>query len=364
MALGTWRRSVGSLRLPLPRSLAGTGFLPAALVFLAFGAASHLFLIEQRPWAAARFILLMFAVVVVLLLAFEEWVWCSRLCPVGAIQASLARFAWLRSSPKPPPQLCRLGLTPDSPEPLCSFCGDCWRGLGRPPAFSVRPPLSAGDGAALFPGELLLMSVLLAHVLFELLTTCDPVRAYLLQIERAMIVYVPLGAPPPWTAGLSLQALLAGGTLLAAAAVAGLRPLLAHAFNAESARLAPGQADRFGAAQLPLIAAAYAGFHVPSVWLAAPVLRRFLSLLAGGSWSDLPPLLGAEVPVGTFLVLRLSLLALGLGSSWRSLGRVRDALPGSPELQERLRAERLYALILAAGLALLYLAPNTEADPC
>jgi len=366
MFLGPARTFLARLDLRVPESFHRLGFAPAAAVLLLFSISDQLLGIEAFPWVAARFTAAMLILAAASLLVFDEWVWCRQLCPVGAVQAVLARFSLLRwtRSPKPGSRCTTLGLGPRSAQHLCTVCGDCWRSAS-PPRLAIRPRWDPNDEGPGEFGELLLMSVLLAHVFLELLVAADPVQAFLLQLERGKILWLPLGQPPAWLPRWPLQSYLAAAMAGLSAAVIGLRALLRASLSGE-ARLRSEEARRFGLSLLPLTAAAYAALHVPSILMLPELAGRFYGSVLGAGWSAAGLFQATAYPAYTVAGLRLVLLSAGTTAAWMSLLRTRTDLASSrgEGASARYRAELAYLLLLAAALAFLMLLPSTQGDPC
>jgi hypothetical protein len=224
----------------------------------------------------------------------------------------------------------------------------------------LRPRLDPNLGGGAARGEVLLMTVLLAHVIFELTVNNDLGQTILLIFERGNILWTPFGRWAGLIPVLPAKAVLLAGLAAALSLVMGLRALLIGLFGAGSRRLGPEESDRFGVALFPLMAAAYAGLHVPGFFMLPELLRRFAGLLGGGGWSDIPLFQSSDYPASTVLAIRLAVLAFGWLCTVFALRRTL----ARPELRRRYRAEWLYALLMALILAALYALPAARGDAC
>ncbi|MFA5139209.1 MAG: 4Fe-4S binding protein [Elusimicrobiota bacterium] len=357
MLLGPFRRFLARLDLPLPQAFRDLGLMPAAGLLVLFSVADIFFRIEARPWVSGRFLVLMILVVFALFILFEEWVWCRQLCPVGAVQAALARFS-LVGMERRSAGACSLRVPVEGTDPRCCMCGDCWKGRREPALrFGLRP-----DRGVALRGEVLLVSLLFSHVVFELLVNNDLAQTFLLILERGSIIWVPLKRLPG-VPKLPVELYLLAGYAVSIALVLGLRGWLCALFDAQSRRLRPEEAAAFGLALFPLMASAYAAFHVPSFFFFPEVLGRFVTVMRGGSWTDLHLVQATDVPGPTIAFVRLVLLSFGWRWTAASLRSAAGRLDASL-LKSRYRAERLYALAMFLLLAALALLPNTQGDPC
>jgi hypothetical protein len=357
MLLGPLRRFLARLDLPAPPRLRELGVLPAAGLLVLFSMADILFRIEARPWVSGRFILLMLLAVFALFVLFEEWVWCRQLCPVGAVQASLARFSWLGLESRPA-GTCSLRVSSDGEDPRCCLCGDCWKGRREP---ALRLGLRVRRGA-FWRGEVLLLSLLLSHVVFEFLVNNDLAQTLLLILERGFIVWVPLQRLPG-VPKLPVELYLLAGYAASIALVLGLRRWFCALYDAQTRKLSPEEAAAFGLALFPLMGSAYAAFHAHSFAYYPDLWARFASVLSGRFWTDIHLVQATAFPSSTVAFVRLALLFAG----WRwTAASLRSAAGrgGAPVLESRYRAERLYAFSMFLLLAALTLLPNTQGDPC
>jgi hypothetical protein len=337
-------------------------------MLLAFALADIFFRIEERPWVTLEFMTLMFLLIFALLLVFREWVWCLQLCPIGTVQAALARFSVLRRRGAGTLDLsrCRLGLSPDSAASRCSLCGDCWRGRPGEPVLNLGPRLDPGPDGQAARGEVLLMSVLLAHLIFEVSVNNDLGQTILLICERGNILWTPFGRWAGLIPVLPVKAVLLSWLSAALALVIGLRAALCRLLGAGGRRLGPEEAARFGVALFPLTAAAYVGFHVPAFFMLPELGARFSGLWTGKGWSAVPMFQASDYPAATIEAVRLLLLAFGWLCTVAALRGVLASLGtrDGPASLRRYRAECLYALLMALLLAALYALPATLGDIC
>ncbi len=377
-AAGRWLQPVLGREHTVPTWLSGSGWWFAALLLALFGLLNEGLRIEERPWVAGPFLLGISALALLFFLAFRGRAWCNHLCPVGAVQALLARLSFLQwgTSPEQRPsheekrtlRACSFGLNPENLQNpnVCSLCGDCLRGRENRLAMFLSVPDSGDFTKDPLSGETALLWVLLGHLLFLGLLSNDYSQFGATFYEHAFIVFHPSPPLPDWIPYWSLAVYYVLLLLACIGAVAGSHALLVRWAARGGNGLAKEDSRRFSLSLLPLGAAAFFAAHIPAFALWPDLFSRFWHMLTGGDFSETPLIQASDYPGPTLCGLRLAVLLLGFLVTQITLRATAKALEENrfPAVGRRRRAEMFFALVLTLILLALTLLPNTVGDVC
>lgn len=363
-----------------PARIARLGLLPAAALFILFGIADQLFLIEHRSWVAGQFLLLMVLAATLFHVVFRQRAWCTHLCPIGAVQTVLSRLApihWGKRETSPPkmreeatdrkPANCSLGLNPlalSSPH-QCSLCGDCWHGRENKLSLQLHAPAGHWLYSPGARGESFLILLLLAHLFLEHTFGNDIGQLVTFFYERAFLPFDPTPALPNIIPVLPLHIYKIGLLLFYIVATFGGRALLIRLFRTGSFPLTKEQSRIYALSLLPLVAAAFLAFHIFSFAGLADLVGRFISLLTGHAWTEIALFQARDFPIATIRSIRIITIAAGFSATIGALmkaGRISGA--SRKQRKRRFMAEAVFALLVSLFLIGMYFLPNTSGDPC